>query len=503
VSRSAMRVCLWAFLGSMLLQSAWILALPPFRGLDEFDHAYRAAAVADGQWVSPGDVAPMGRGELVRVPAGIVTDAEPACAALPYTGRDNCHAVDELANGEVTVASAASRYNPVFYWVIGTAAEPFDGVAALYVMRVVGALLCSVLVTGAAWVTTRWARTWWPLVGIAAALTPVTMYTTAVAAPNGVEVAAALGLWMSLLGLNRVEQRQQPALIVAAALFSLPLAVVRGLGPVWLASALAIWLLLVGGRTAWATIRSHPKIVGICAAVVVTATSAASLWTVVVGSMELEDHGPFPNAVTETVNQIPLWFLQSLAAFPSRDEPAPAVVYVAGGLAVAALLGLGAWCSTGRTRVALLAAFGLALAIPLVLTLQSYEAAGAIWQGRYGWPLSMGVLLLCARALDDRPPRHRLIWPGLLCAGLAWATAHAASTVSVALKEADSGLFADDPRWWTVDPSLIGLMSALSIGAWALMVRAGTASPPPLADAAPDAARDADAADVNRTVEVS
>lgn len=36
--------------GSFLLQAAWILAVPPFRGMDEPDHAYRAESVAAGRW---------------------------------------------------------------------------------------------------------------------------------------------------------------------------------------------------------------------------------------------------------------------------------------------------------------------------------------------------------------------------------------------------------------------------------------------------------------------
>ena len=37
-------------LGLAILQALWILTVPPFRASDEFDHAYRAAAVARGQW---------------------------------------------------------------------------------------------------------------------------------------------------------------------------------------------------------------------------------------------------------------------------------------------------------------------------------------------------------------------------------------------------------------------------------------------------------------------
>ena len=38
-------------LALLALQASWVLTVPPFRGIDEFDHAYRAAAVAHGQLV--------------------------------------------------------------------------------------------------------------------------------------------------------------------------------------------------------------------------------------------------------------------------------------------------------------------------------------------------------------------------------------------------------------------------------------------------------------------
>lgn len=45
------RFAFLVFLGALLMQAAWIVAVPPFRGSDEFDHAYRAASVADGAWM--------------------------------------------------------------------------------------------------------------------------------------------------------------------------------------------------------------------------------------------------------------------------------------------------------------------------------------------------------------------------------------------------------------------------------------------------------------------
>src|SRR4051794_17445795 len=111
-----------------ILQALWIAVVPPFRASDEFDHAYRAAAVADGQWHAT-ETARAGRGLLVRVPADIVDAAEEQCGSLSYTGYDNCHSAGDAGDGHVWVASGAATYNPVFYWIVGTAAQPLTGTA--------------------------------------------------------------------------------------------------------------------------------------------------------------------------------------------------------------------------------------------------------------------------------------------------------------------------------------------------------------------------------------
>ena len=40
------------------------------------------------------------------------------------------------------------------------------------------------------------------------------------------------------------------------------------------------------------------------------------------------------------------------------------------------------------------------LALPFASTVSSYDSVGAAWQGRYGLPLAMGIVLLAAYALD-------------------------------------------------------------------------------------------------------
>jgi hypothetical protein len=152
----------------MLLQAAWIITIPPFRGADEFDHAFRAAAVAGGEWVG-GDPADEGRGWLVEVPASLVQAANGQCEQLTYVGPQNCSPAETTEDGKVLVASSAATYHPAFYWLVGTAGLPFEGASSLYAMRVATALLCLVFLSAAAWAIAK-LPTRWPLAAMTLAV---------------------------------------------------------------------------------------------------------------------------------------------------------------------------------------------------------------------------------------------------------------------------------------------------------------------------------------------
>jgi len=193
----------------LLLQVVWVFAVPPFGGLDEFDHTYRAASVSRGEWVPDPSSATRGTGAWLTVPRDIVEAARPECLALDYTGANDC--VGTPRGDSVVVASGAGRYHPAYYALVGGAARPFDGVAALYAMRLTSTLVCWLFFVGAVWATTLWARTRWPVAGLVLSATPVLVYSSSIAAPNGLEMMAGIVLWTSLLGLATSPAAPEPA----------------------------------------------------------------------------------------------------------------------------------------------------------------------------------------------------------------------------------------------------------------------------------------------------
>lgn len=427
-------------LGCFLLQTAWTLAVPTFRGIDEYEHVYKAAAVARGDWSPHHRPSPTLWGEVVVVPADLVDAARPTCETLPDT---DCDALGPAGAGQVEMPTSAGRYNPLFYFVVGTVARPFSGDAALYVMRTTAGLMCACLVALSALTLRRWSRTAWPAATLLLACTPMFTYSTMVASPNGIEMAGALLVWSAVLGLARpsVSSRDLRLFIVMATVGAVPLLVVRSLGPLWLL-LICVCVLPLLTRAHLRRLTETP-LLRRCAAGLSVLAVAAAAYTWWAGTNAIGD-GPKSFGVPsigDLTGQWVLWFIQTVGTIPARDELAPLPLY--------ALAFLTWWVVTwatlrqadGRARAALLSVFVLAGAVPLAVTIASYDAAGAVWQGRYTLPLTIGFALLCGRVMDTHSST-RTANRVMAVMALLFAVFHAVAILSVHARLQDQGVLA-------------------------------------------------------------
>lgn len=452
-------------LGVALLQALWIAVVPPFAGSDEFDHAYRATAVADGHWHAT-EHATDGRGFLVRATDDIVVAAYAQCVALAYTGPDNCVPAGELRRDHVWVGSGAAHYHPAFYWLVGTAAQPFHGHAALYAMRVAAALLCLVFLSLAGWALGRRGTPGWSAIGLTLALSPVLVYSTAIAAPNGLEMAAAVALWSSLLSLRDVaDPTVSRRLIALATVSAVVVSTVRMLGPMFVLLILLTAFAYHGSRRVSALVRSHPRSLGAATAVVGLATAGSAWWTVWSGLLE----GDGPQGSREWVwSSLLVWPLQAIAAFPYRNQPGAIVVYPIVALTVAALL-VHAWqLAARRDRLVLAAVLVVTLAVPVVLTLLTRGDVGVMWQGRYGLPLGVGFVILSGTIIQGRAsadPPVGLLVPVAVAMAAAWAACYAKVLADQMTNEPSiTGAGWHEPPMWAV--------VAVCVLAWLLLASA-------------------------------
>lgn len=407
--------------GLLLLQLAWTIAFPPFWGMDEPDHAFRAASVAAGHW-QPSTVSAdpnEARGEMVRVPTDLAWSAAAVCLLHPWSQPGNCMPMGAERNGTVPIATAAGRYNPVYYAVAGTVARPFHGNAALYAMRVATAVWSALLLTAALWALLTWARTRWPFTVLLLACTPQVLYSTAVAAPNGVHLAASITLWASLVGLLRRPDPGPTRTGLAV------LTAVSGVTALWTHSLALMWVPLIVaasfglvGRGSWR--RALDRDVQRPLLVIVAAYVASGVWVLMARTNDpmAQPHVILMRSAWAYVERgLLLWPLQATAAFPDRKDSAPPLIYGIWLVAVIMLLVL-AWprlrASAHRLEALTLGAIVLtSFTVPTVLTLATVHRIGGAWQGRYGYPLAVGfffgLALLLDRSVSDRGRLARVL----------------------------------------------------------------------------------------------
>lgn len=458
-----------ALLAVLIAEAVWIVTVPPFRGSDEIDHAFRAAGVASGQFhLSQG--AAHGRGVLVWVPTDILTAAQKQCTALIYVGHDNCHAVKTSDNRSL-VATAAGAYDPLFYLYVGTVAKPFHGAAADYAMRVASAVLCALLLALGVGVMTFAGVGRWTNLGVLAAITPEVLFSGAMPSPNGVEMGLAFVLWASLLAAvrGRHDPSLQGRLLVVAGIAVFPLTFIRLLGPMWVVLIAGAVAATIGWKQAWAIVRCHRRIVSTIAVLTVVGVCWWVAWQVIAshatGVQTDVDRKKWILAFN-----LPVYTMQMVGAFPFRDEPAPLLVYPLV-FSVIGLMFVAAW-RVGRTNLSRRALFWIgmtSLLVPVVLSLVFMPSDGAVWQGRYEIPFVIGILPLCGLILDDAQfapvEAPRLI----RVSALFLAIAQVACVLHVRQLELKRPESFTDPAWWH-PPGIVlaALICVACVVAWHL-----------------------------------
>ena len=142
-----------------------------------------------------------------------------------------------------------------------------------------------------------------------------------------------------------------------------------------------------------------------------------------------------------------------------------------------------AWRAARRSeRLTLAWVVVVSAAVPLAATIVTYESIGTSWQGRYGYPFTMGFLLICGLVLDrarESAPRW-IIW----AAAALMTAAETIGQLSLLADERAGSPLAGTDAWPTPSPLLV---VALQVAACAVLAYAGArmSSPAPIAAETP------------------
>ncbi|GLK17691.1 DUF2142 domain-containing protein [Herbiconiux flava] len=491
VPRPVGRWLLLPWLLIALMGTLWALATPIGGSPDEPAHVVKAGSVVRGELL-PETMIPTGG--VLHVPAALAFEYTQNCFAFFADTPASCApGFSGDPSALVESYSAASLYNPVYYWMVGWPSLALPDISGIYAMRIVSAVITSFFVASCFFMIGSWKQRRLPTIALLAGLTPIAVYLMGTVNPNALEYTGGLALFTAMLGIvlqpdPRLLGGRLTMVVVAAALVSNS----RGISPLWVAVLLAVPLLLLGGRELGALLRRPSVLVSIL--LIVASALASAWWTLTSNSLgTAPSAGPATPPVNEGVGLSPVeGFFGLLGNFYQQLRQMvgilgwldttlhPSVYWVSYVIFALLVVGVLVWVR-GRRLVFVIA---LALAfffLPPLVQAVYVTAGGFIWQGRYTLILLMTFLLGMAAAIatsprfDRRPPRVLLGFVAWLF-GAAWvyATVYAFATT---LRRFASGYKTDwpamlEPSAWVPPFGAIPLIIAFAVvaAAFALTV---------------------------------
>ena len=407
--RASPRATFWVtFLAMFITIGGWSITNPAMASPDEPAHAVKAAATVRGQFVADESEYNAGRGTF-EVPELFAQVWNITCFAFQPDTTPNCAA---KLSGDLDApsesASHVARYNPVYYAIIGLPSLLPSSAETLTLMRLMSALLNAFLIALVARTVMELRRPNWPIVGVVAAMTPMTIYIASSMTPQGPEIFGALLTLVVLLALTRepdeqLLSRRMWRLVIGAAFF----VATRGLSPAYLAF-IVVLVLLVTPRlgVVWDLIRTRriwPQL-GLCIAVSV----GAVVYTLASGSLALGIVLPEPGltasqVVDRMLDNTDYYLEQLLGVFGWGDTHLAIWTQMLIVSVVAVVVVVGAAMATWRERAAIVIVMIATIVVPIGVQLISFRESGLVWQGKYVLPIAMAAPVIAGFFAERRP----------------------------------------------------------------------------------------------------
>jgi Predicted membrane protein (DUF2142) len=390
--------------------AAWLLTTPPMGAADEPSHVIYAAAAVRGQLQAPTVVVDRsGTTAAVAHLPGWLGQLSPdrPCYATRYEATVDCGPA--LLKPGTPQVSYAGRYPPVYYLLVGLPSLLDTGPSAVYLMRLVSALLCAALIASALLTAAEWAaRVLVPALAVAA--TPMAVFMFGAVNPSGLEIAAALAVWMHGLRLVLDPAAPRRRVVVRFGVAMAALAVARPISPLWLLMILVVLALLAPLPRLLALLR-RPDVL-VAGGVAVLAALSTVLWVRTAGSLNLLMR-PASAAMREHVwntelHRVPRMITWMVGWLGWADVSTPTAVLYGWLLLIGLFVGLGWLLGSWRARLALAATLAGTLVVPMVLEAAQLDKFGPYWQGRYTLPFAVGLVLVAAAAVAAGEPIERL-----------------------------------------------------------------------------------------------
>jgi hypothetical protein len=407
-----LRVWLLALVAFFLLGAAWALALPSNGTYDEKQHIVRAYAVADGQLLPVRHTREetfLGS-DAFAVPATLIP-GNSHCVWYPQPKPASCQKADPR-HGTILHTSGAARYSPIYYLPVGLPMLISPDYAGVVAGRLVSALLAALLLASAVVSAVRLGSRMM-VAGVALVCTPLAMNLGGAINPNGLEIAAAVLLFTTMLALLRaddLDRRATRRLVWLTGLAIGLLLVLRQLGPALVAVDVGTCLMLAGRARTKALLRRR-DVRWVAGAFAVLGTAYFAAWTV------LSSFGDLPPSTSRAqhvsalrlgelilVRRVPFYLQQPVAQFGYGETHVSPVVIALWYALLGALVVPALWYGSRRLRWSVALLLGSSAA--LLVGMEAYFARSLGWtsQGRYAMPIAVGAVIVAGYSSLERSP---------------------------------------------------------------------------------------------------
>lgn len=414
----------WSALALLLITVSWVFVNPLGAAPDEGAHATTAYATAHGDIGNIYPTVPP-----VYVELGNRESLTLICHHAEWSITADCQDWEAATSGPmVTADTQFGTYNPVYYFLVGLPTLVLSDQAAIYAMRLVSAVLFSLVAAIAIALAATRPRGALSVGGVLAALTPTVFLLGGTINVNAIEIAAALVVWIGMLALldRGVDTARENLVMTATTVGLVVLVITRLLSPLWL---IAIVIAAVSVRSGWSRLWQlivTSRRFQIHLGVVVVAGLYAVWWSLTHPAKFIAVQGPVDSlwqGIRQTVWNLTqdFWrrtFGEAIAYIDMISMPiyAAALVFAAlwGGMLAASVL----VARTRHEKAVLLLVPVVAIGFPAAL--EAFMWSGGGWQGRYSLPLLIGIPVLAAFVLVARAG-HRADLTRIVGSGLLWA----------------------------------------------------------------------------------
>ncbi len=412
-----------------LLIEAWSLSTPLMASPDEPVHTIKAAAVVRGEFFgTPARPTRLGPSSqiIVRVPDVFAElPAIPSCFATHPTVPASCAPTPGPSTREVKVATAAGRYEPLYYAIVGLPSLVFPSSTGIWLMRLVSGLLSALFLASALESAAACKRRRLLVWGVAVAATPMVMFMAGTINPNGLEASSAICLWASgfaLLSDHAVVSDRR--LLARVGISASVLVQVRGLSPLWLL-LIALALVVLAGKNKIIEL-SRDRVARLWVAVLAASCAFTAWWLIRYNPLALSPgpvppkHVPVSSLISTSVGFSDGFIREMIGVLGWLDVSTPSVTYYGWIAMVFMLLGFGLLFGRRMFVGVLVCLVVLTVALPIVFDATNARNLGFVWQGRYMLPLAAGIPIVAAGAvakgyLSDRTHRRAaVIFPAIL-----------------------------------------------------------------------------------------